>query len=115
MVRTADTAACAALQYAEFVFDGSFNGKPVRWRCHLETLACAASKSRRRLLRQFIEISPQLTTDTGEVLELPVHVGLNVPEIDASVIEKTRIMIRNYKRLKVGRHEYGDTFEFEVD
>ena len=36
-----------------------------------------------------------------------IEVGLNVAQIDHAVVERTIIMIRNYKRLRVGRHEYG--------
>ena len=46
---------------------------------------------------------------------LPITIGLNVPKLDAAVIEKTTIMIRNYKRLQTGRHEYGERFEFVLD
>ena len=37
----------------------------------------------------------------------PVSVGLNLLALEAPVIKKTIIMIRNYKRLKVGRIEFG--------
>lgn len=36
-----------------------------------------------------------------------LEVGLNVKQIDKAVIERTIIMIRQYRRLQSGCHEYG--------
>ena len=37
-----------------------------------------------------------------------ITIGLNVAAIDPPVLLKTTIMIRKYKRLRVGRHEFGE-------
>jgi hypothetical protein len=39
-------------------------------------------------------------------------VGLAVPLIDAATVLRSMIMIRNYKRLRPGRHEFGDCVTF---
>jgi len=100
---------------AEFVFEGRFDGGEVIWQCELHTLASLAQRGRQSNQRQFIEIQPALIAKQQGKPVLQIMIGLNVPKIDAAVIEKTIIMIRNYKRLQVGRHEYGERFEFVLD
>lgn len=38
---------------------------------------------------------------------VPIRIGLGVPCIDRPTVLKTIIMVRNYKRLRPGRHEFG--------
>jgi hypothetical protein len=38
-------------------------------------------------------------------------VGLHVERIDPPTVRKAMIMIRRYKRLRRGRHEYGPPIE----
>ena len=38
---------------------------------------------------------------------LPIRIGLGVQRIDRPTVIKAIIMVRNYKRLRVGRHEFG--------
>ncbi len=99
----------------EFSFEGAFEAREVIWHCHLSTLASIARRSQQRRLRQFIEILPLTGTIANEKPTLTIMVGLNVTGIDSAVIEKTTIMIRNYKRLHYGRHEYGEIFEFAIE
>ena len=54
------------------------------------------------MLKRFIEIGA--SGESGTALKI----GLNVPRIDTPVIRKTIIMIRQYKNLQPGRHEYGE-------
>lgn len=49
---------------------------------------------------QFIEVGE--AGRTGRLLT----VGLKVPKLDAAALLKTTVMIRNYKRLRRGRHEF---------
>jgi hypothetical protein len=100
---------------AEFVFAGRFDGEEVIWQCELHTLASLARHGRQSSQRQFIEIQPAPVAEQQGKPVLQIVIGLNVPKIDAAVIEKTTIMIRNYKRLQTGRHEYGERFEFVID
>jgi hypothetical protein len=37
-----------------------------------------------------------------------IEIGLNLPKIDETTILKTIIMVRQYKRLSHGRHDYGE-------
>lgn len=50
-------------------------------------------------VRQFIDIDPNA---------LHIDVGLAVPRLDPVVLRNTFVMLRNYKRLRPGRHEWGD-------
>ncbi|MCK7581424.1 MAG: hypothetical protein MZV65_41195 [Chromatiales bacterium] len=42
----------------------------------------------------------------------PLDVALDIPQIDEPTILRTIIMIRNYKRLHPGRHEFGEPRAF---
>jgi hypothetical protein len=72
-------------------FSGPFEGRDVVWAARVE-----ATRG-----RQFIAIGEP----DGAVF--PLHVGLNVGIVDAPVLARTVIMIRRYKRLRRGRHEFG--------
>jgi len=75
-------------------FEGPFDGRQVRWDATLISLPPGKQ-------RNYIEIGDE-TTDG-----LSLTVGLNVPAIDLPTLRKTIMMIRQYKRLRRGRHEYG--------
>lgn len=83
-------------------FMGTFMGKPVTWEMQLQTLThcrhIAANSAGNRC--PFIEIFPS-DTET-----YPIKVGLELAVIDEPAIRKTIIMIRNYKRLAIGRLEF---------
>ena len=86
-------------------FRGPFLGTEVEWDATIVTLEQLWRESgggQNRPLRPFIHIGPE--GEHGRLLT----VGLAVPRIDRAVVEKTRIMIRNYKRLAPGRHEWGE-------
>jgi hypothetical protein len=93
---------------AHIRFTGSFQGNEVIWDAVIVTLAheflelypAGEQPAAGLSLPQFIEVGA--TADGMRKL----RVGLNVPRIDAAVLHKTIIMIRNYKRLRPGRHEY---------
>lgn len=89
--------------WARVRFTGRFQGRDVRWDMQLHALR---SPSRERgtdgARRAFIDIAP----GEGDVLQL--EVGLDVPVIDLPTIRKAVLMIRNYRRLRVGRHEWGE-------
>lgn len=80
-------------QRARFRFIGSFSGREVIWDTTLVALGCVGVK-------QYLEIGAA----TGE--QRPIEVGLLVDELGTAAIQKTIIMIRNYRRLHEGRHEY---------
>ena len=94
-------------------FIGKFEHSGVAWHAHIQTLQQVASNLRQQTsettairLRQFIEIQQQQD-------HYSVEVGLNLHKIDKAAILRTIIMIRQYKRLHAGRHEFGEWIEFQ--
>lgn len=92
-------------------FIGPFNGEQVIWHARLQTLqaiarSMLAAGDKTVSLRQFIEIEK---TPQGYQL----NIGLNLQRIDDAAIKRTIIMIRKYKRLHMGRHDYGEAIRFE--
>jgi hypothetical protein len=90
-------------------FTGVFEQKTIIWDAQIATLAYYFTAPRdpataTRTLRPFIEIGSN--TEHGRLL----RIGLNVTTIDDATIRKTMIMIRQYKRLQAGRHEYGEPY-----
>lgn len=96
--------------HAQIRFGGRFAGQKVQWQASILTLrhyqrihaptACE--------LRPFIHIeSVDCTTQEGIVT-----VALDVTCIDHATLLKTIIMLRQYKRLQLGRHEFGQTRRF---
>jgi len=81
--------------WAQVRFTGPFEGRTVIWNCTLATLAAAGGQ------RNFIEVGED--TPTGRAL----RIGLAIPAIDTAAIRKTLIMVRQYKRLRPGLHEFG--------
>jgi len=82
-------------------FEGIFNNQIVVW----NACVCTMEEHARghEVLddpKQFIDIQVK-----GDMHLL--RVGLNVSLIDHAMLERTIIMIRKYKRLHQGRHEYG--------
>ena len=86
-------------------FLGRFQNRMVAWDATLYTLtryyqdhpAENISTSQLCSPRPFIDITPSAAG------RYSLKVGLDLPTIDAPFIKKTIIMIRNYKRLRLGR------------
>ncbi len=89
-------------------FTGLFDKHHVVWEACIRTMQDYANDIKQVIgapqvsLRQFIEI------EQGEGCYRALIV-LKLKEIDAAAIGRTIIMIRKYKRLHLGRHEYGET------
>lgn len=81
--------------------EGVFGGEPVVWNMCIRTIE---EYSKNHPIsddpQQFIIIEQK-----DDVYH--IEIGLNVKLIDRPVVERTIIMIRKYKRLSFGRHEYG--------
>lgn len=75
-------------------FIGRFERHEVVWDAELIALAGADGA-------QFIDIGAP-----GE-RGMPIKIGLQVARIDQPTLQKTIIMVRNYKRLRIGRHDFG--------
>ncbi len=84
-------------QHAHLKFTGPFEGRLVVWDCRFATLNALQAP------RNFIEIGPPQASG------VPLSVGLSIARIDSPAIEKMIIMIRHYKNLRAGRHEYGES------
>lgn len=83
-------------QRAHVRFTGPFHGQWVVWDCEFVTLGGSGDA------RNFIDVAepgPQ---------GVPLRVGLDIARIDRPAIEKMIVMIRNYRNLHYGRHEYGE-------
>ena len=89
-------------------FTGPFLGAQIIWDAYLQTLSYYVSEYAlpQSSARQFIEVGE--ATEHGRL----IRIGLNVPSIDEPVILKSLIMVRQYKRLAPGRHDYGELLHF---
>lgn len=82
-------------------FTAMFHGELVVWNACIRTIDEYSQNHQVAIdPMQFIEI------DVEEGVYF-LQVGLNVEVIDEPTIKRTMLMIRNYKRLHQGRHEYG--------
>jgi len=90
-------------QHAHIEFTGDFKGETVTWDTNFFTLKgfLAEENIKDTNLKQFIEITP---VRTG-VMKLTVVLKIN--EVNNPGIQKIMIMIKQYKKLSLGRHEYG--------
>lgn len=80
-------------------FVGPFEGQTVTWNATFKALC--ANRGHEESQPNYIDIGE--TTAEG----ITLTVGLNVSQIDLPTMRKTMMMIRQYKRLRRGRHEYG--------
>ena len=105
-------------QTAHIQFKGPFQNQEVLWDAHIITLheiyrqGIAEGKYSKKdtvSLLQFIEINEK------DASKLELTVGIDVPNIDTPTVLKTIIMIHNYKRLRLGRHEYGPVHQFPLN
>jgi len=81
---------------ARFIFTGPYEGEEIRWNTLLQRLDDRTTHS-----------SIEIGDDHGEGRRLTVT--LAIPEVDEPAILRTVVMIRQYKRLRPGRHEFGGT------
>ena len=88
----------------KLLFEGPFNGQTVTWQTHLIT--CKFYKQLNNIankkIKQFIDIAPAIKDNHYEIM-----ICLNINRITKAEILKTIIMIRQYKNLAIGRHEFG--------
>lgn len=85
----------------ELTFEGTFNQQPVVWNASISTMA---EYARHHVVaedpKQFIDI--RQVNDT-----YCIDICLNINQLDKAAVERTIIMVRKYKRLRLGKHEYG--------
>ncbi|MBI1422586.1 MAG: hypothetical protein GC149_03895 [Gammaproteobacteria bacterium] len=94
--------------FCHFRFSGPFQGNLIVWDASLFTLSYYLDQGapRSKVIRQFIEVGAM--SAQGRL----IRIGLNLAKIDEPAVLKTRIMIRQYKRLAAGRHEFGEPLQF---
>ena len=90
-------------QLAHIQFEGPFQGKTVTWDTHFFTLQGYQEQQQDEIqaVKQFIDIEPI------NAVSLKLTIALKIPEINHQNIQKMMIMIKQYKNLAIGRHEYG--------
>lgn len=103
-------------QRAHVRFLGVLQGQPVAWDAEVLTLLVYYQEQVKNLapgeparsVRSFIEVGAHATQG------VTLGVGLAVALIDEPTVLRTIIMIRNYKRLRPGRHEFGAALTFNI-
>ena len=90
-------------QVAHIKFNGLFQGKKVTWDTHFFTLPGykAQKNIKDKKLKQFIDIQ---VIEPGS---MKLTIALNITEVNKPNILKMMIMIKQYKNLSPGQHEYG--------
>jgi hypothetical protein len=107
-------------EHVAIQFNGTLQNQAVVWHAHIHSL-------RDYCLQQTAHTQPyaaqkSICIDAQPFIDINIHnnthallVALNLPVIDDAAILRTIIMIRQYKRLKPGRHLYGDIATFHFD
>jgi len=85
---------------AHIRFLGKHTGHTVIWDAHVHALLHGRTPAAGSTA-QFIDVGPP----DGPLAD--ISIGLAIEHIDLPVLRKTVIMIRNYRRLRPGRHEFG--------
>lgn len=85
-------------QQAHVRFTGPYQGREVVWDCCLVTPASESPEPG----HNFIDIGEPVACG------IPLRVCLNLNRIDLPAVQKMIVMIRNYKRLRQGRHMFGE-------
>jgi uncharacterized protein (UPF0218 family) len=78
---------------ARLRFTGPFEGAPVVWEARVRRVGVGESR--------FIAVGDRTAH------AVPLEVGLDVAAIDEPTLRKTVVMVRQWKRLRAGRHEFG--------
>jgi len=94
-------------QSAHVRFTGCFEDREVVWDCRFVTLVFQAEQRSEPIEAGLTETQPCFI-DIGQPGNrgVPLCVCLNLPCIDIPSIRKMIIMIRNYRCLRRGRHEF---------
>lgn len=82
---------------AHIRFHGRFEGREVAWDAYLYALRRPNPVAR----RPFLDIAARGRETVA------IRIGLDVDKLDAPTLHKAVIMVRRYRRLRRGRHEFG--------
>jgi len=94
-------------QRARVRFSGHFEAAEVVWDCEFVTLQSEQRRQVRRACRELESLRSFIDIGAPAESGVPVRVCLDVARIDRPAILKMMVMMRNYKRLRRGRHEFG--------
>jgi hypothetical protein len=86
--------------HARIRFEGTLRGACILWDAEVMTLERAARETGVPQRRQFIDVQ-QVHEGAGRIVT-----GLAVPAIDAPTLLKAVMMLRQWKGLGPGRHEF---------
>jgi hypothetical protein len=95
---------------AHFTFSGRFQNREIVWDASLLTLA--RYHSGQPAASQPVVRSAFLDIGSAGAHGRAIRIALDIDQIDEPAILRSIIMIRNYKRLRPGRHEFGEPREF---
>jgi len=96
-------------------FTGPFHGALIIWYARIQTLEhTAASFFQQYPDKREIHLRPYIQIGNTNSYGRHLTVALPVPRIDATTIQKTLIMIRKYKLLREGKHEFGKSCAFRA-
>jgi len=84
-------------------FKGKFKNKKIVWNASIFTLDSLLQDKG----MQHEEQRQAITIEAAEDNHYKIIIELDVKLITESTVFKTMLMIHNYKKLKVGRHEFG--------
>ncbi len=95
---------------AHFMFSGRFQNREIVWDASLLTLA--RYHTEQPAASQPVVRSAFLEVGSAGTHGHAIRIVLDIAEIDEPAILRSIIMVRNYKRLHSGRHEFGEPREF---
>jgi len=94
-----------AASQAHFSFVGQFQNEELTWDATLLTLERYHAEQPHS--SQAVQRSPFLEVGAQTISGRTLRVVIDVAQIDEPTILRSIIMIRQYKRLRIGRHEFG--------
>lgn len=92
-------------QHSHIEFNGQFQGKNVSWDTHFYSIKgyCSEENIHDTKMKQFIDIQQPDSNNS----RLKLTIALNINKVNHQNIQKMMIMIKQYKNLSFGCHEYG--------
>lgn len=97
-------------------FPGVYNGVEVIWNARIQTLQDKLRSNQKDKSSDKEACSLHQSIMISETVQgYSIDIALNLKEIDVAAIKRTIIMIRKYKRLHPGLHEYGEAITYKPD
>ena len=97
------------LAHARFL--GTFEQREVVWDMHLYTLAHHEQERGRVPTADGFMLRGLMIIELASADTYHLEVALNVPVIDEPAIKKTIVMMRNYRKLRLGLRTWGDEIQ----